>query len=158
MRVVADPSKNPDVLAFNKTKEAIVSAIKRLNLEGLEERVYNQINERGDKTNIEYPCVVCFTENLVPKILPGDSVLNQYELPIGIAVLDDPGSKVHDNEVLYLTWIKRIVDLLHQERIEGLSEVTTRVEAGSMMNKRLPQFQGVKTSITVWCEIWDDRS
>jgi hypothetical protein len=157
MGLIADPTKNPDLIAFKEAKTAVIQTIKLLNLEGLENRVYDQINEKGDKTNVSYPCVICYTEGLVPKVLSGDSVLTQYEFPVGVAILDDPGSKVHEKEMLYVVWLKRIIDSLHQQRLIGQHPITSRVEHGTMLNKKIPLYQGIKSNMTVWCLMWDDR-
>lgn len=81
-------------------KEAAVATIRALNLEGVGERVYNQI--WPDATLVSYPCLLVTTEGEPEEIGEGTTEHTDRGYPVRVFFADRDAGERHSREPLYM--------------------------------------------------------
>lgn len=149
-----DASLQPTADLWSRVKADLVGVIKALQLPGMGEVISQYSHE--DRSNVSYPCVLCTTAGLDFESKGGDSLMDQYSCPVWILILDNPGTKTHQQESVYMGWIKRIVDAGHQQRLPATRAAGTIARA-RIDDPRLKQYQGLQAAFLAEFEAWEGR-
>jgi hypothetical protein len=148
-----------DPQLYEEIKQGVVGVLQNLGLQGMESTsIVSQYDV--DMANASTPGIQCISAGLTDQAQAGDTEMRQYMWPVGLMIVDNPGSKTWNLEGLYLGWRKQIYDAFHMQNplseISGVAGCT--VSPRVIFDPRNERYAAVQSSLLVWVEACGPRS